>query len=154
MWRRVADTAVAIGSMFVVACSQNVDDEEYKTTYSLCPKSEDSHIRVYEFLQNFADEQGANLIDRSSGAQQELSDLGSNILERTGRQPILVTIEKEGQYRVSFTNLGLREKAVLSVRTLHSPNSSSPSNSLLEGLSGFWFIEESKHNVTDEPPCP
>ena len=99
---------------------------ETKTTYSLCPTAGDSRQRLYDEVKTFAEQQGARLIDRSSGAKQELSDLQSAVLKNTGGDPILLTIEKAGQYRVSVTNLGLKEKVALSVRSLEEASSMKP----------------------------
>src|SRR3546814_4810566 len=78
--------------LFVSACGQSdeaKDDMEVKQTYSLCPISEDSRQRLYDQVKSFADHQGARFIDRSAGAKQELSDIGSDVLNKTGGSPIL-----------------------------------------------------------------
>jgi hypothetical protein len=148
--------ALAAPLLFVSACSQSDDTDkqmEAKQTYSLCPKTEDAQRRLSDLVRNFANEQGARLIDRSAGAQQELSGLESDVLDQTGGSPILITVEKAGEYRISVTNLGLREKVALSVRSLGETAPSNPVTSFIKVLRSFWTIEESEDNVTDDPPC-
>jgi hypothetical protein len=155
MRRRIQAAALAI-PLILSACSQSDDTDkgmEAKQTYSLCPKTGDAQSRLDNLVRRFADEQGARLIDRSVGAKEELSSLNSNVLSQTGGNPILITAEKTGEYRISVTNLGLREKVVLSVRSLGGNTSDNPVTSLIEDLSGFWSIEESEENVTNAPPC-
>ncbi|MGB7373069.1 hypothetical protein [Pontixanthobacter sp.] len=148
--------ALAVPLLFISACSQFNDTDkemEAKQTYSLCPKTEDAQRRLSDLVRSFANEQDARLIDRSAGAQRELSGLDSDVLNQTGGSPILITVEKAGEYRISVTNLGLREKVALSVRSLGETAPDNPVASFMEVLSHFWTIEESEDNVTDDPPC-
>lgn len=126
---------------------------ETKTTYSLCPTAGDSRQRLYDEVKTFAEQQGARLIDRSSGAKQELSDLQSGVLKNTGGDPILLTVEKAGQYRVSVTNLGLKEKVALSVRSLGEASSMEPISAFIDSLGRYWAIKEVGGSVQNDPPC-
>src|SRR3546814_4130287 len=94
---------LAVPLLFVSACGQSdeaKDDMEVKQTYSLCPISEDSRQRLYDQVKSFADHQGARFIDRSAGVKQELSDIGSDVLNKTGGSPILLTVEQQTGFRV------------------------------------------------------
>src|SRR3546814_18736297 len=98
---------LAVPLLFVSACGQSdeaKDDMEVKQTYSLCPISEDSRQSLYDQVKSFADHQGARFIDRSAGAKQALSDIGSDVINKTGGRPTHLTVEKPKGFRVSVHN--------------------------------------------------
>jgi hypothetical protein len=146
---------LAVQLLFISACGQSADakeDMEAKQTYSLCPTSEDSRQRLYDQAKSFTDQQGASLIDRSAGAKRELSHIGSDVLNNTGGSPILLTIEKPDRFRVSITNLGLREKVALTVRW-GAETSDAPVSDFMVDLARFLEIEEVERSVENDPPC-
>lgn len=147
---------LAVQLLLVVACGQSDgrrDNMETVHAYSLCPKTGDARERLSDYVKNFSDQQQARLIDRGRGAHQELSNIGSAVLDRTGGAPILLTVEKPDVFRISVTNLGLREKVALTIRLWNARSESSPVSSLMEDLSRFWTIQEVEAAVTDDPPC-
>jgi hypothetical protein len=113
------------GPLFLtIGCGQSGKADkmlETKQTYSLCPKTVDARQRLYQQVTLFADRQKARVTDRASGAQRELSDIGSGVLKNTGGEPLLLTVEKAGEFRISVTNLGLKEKIALAVRLWGEP---------------------------------
>jgi hypothetical protein len=152
-WKVVA---LAVPLFLVVACGHSEMDGgrmETKHTYSLCPKTDDARIRLYEQAKNFAAQKEARFIDRSAEAQRELSSMGSNILNRTGGNSILLTIEKPGEFRISVTNLGLRDKVALTIRALGAAGEVSAVAGFMDDLGHFWTIQTVEGSVTDDPPC-
>jgi len=143
--------------LLLVACGQSgsVSDEVETVVrrYSLCPKTDDARERLSEQLKSFSREQQARLIDRSDGVQQELSDIKSAVLSRTGSTPMLVTVEKPGEFRISVTNLGLKEKYGLATRVWEGVRDAGPTSGFLEEVSRSWTIQEVMGGVTDDPPC-
>jgi hypothetical protein len=121
--------------------------------YSLCPTTEGSHERLIGQVREFAEQQDARLTDRSAGVQQELSDIGSSILNDTGRAPVLMTVEKPDVFRVAVTNLGLRTKFVLSVRFWNEAEGAGPVDAFMAEIEEFWAIEAVEGGVLDNPPC-
>jgi hypothetical protein len=108
---------------------------------------------LYRQVKTFADEHGARFIDRSFGAQQELSDIRSEVLSKTGGPPILLTVEKPNEYRISVTNLGLTEKIALTVRSRSEKETAGPVAKLMNSLGRYWAIQEVESSVTNDPPC-
>lgn len=153
-WWRAAGLTILL--IFIAACEESDqarEDMVTKQTYRLCPKFSDSRQTIHHQLLSFAREQRARLIDRSGGAKQELTELGSNVLNKTGGNPILVTIEKPGEYRISITNLGLKEKIALTVRSSGETDAGGSVASLIEELGRSWTIQEVEDAVTNDPPC-
>src|SRR3546814_15594288 len=89
---------LAVPLLFVSACGQSdeaKDDMEVKQTYSLCPISKDSRQRLYDQVKSFADHHVARFIDRSAEEKQEISDIGSEVLIKTGGSTNILTVEKQ-----------------------------------------------------------
>ena len=117
----LAAFALASCLVLLLGCSRSggaKDELGIKQAYSLCPKTADARRKLDEQVRNFAADQNAHLIDRGPGGTDELSDLNSEVLENTGGEVILLTVEKRDVFRVSVTNLGLKEKVGLAVRLL------------------------------------
>lgn len=155
--RPVGKTArLAILFLATAACGHSTKDiggMEIKHTYSLCPTHIDSRRELYEQVRDFSNQQRARLIDRSAEAQEELSSLNSKALQDTGGDVILLTIEKPEVFRISITNLGLREKLALATRVWGDSSQGHPVMGFMENLGRFWRIQEIDGGVTDEPPC-
>jgi hypothetical protein len=152
-WKVVA---LAIPLFMVVACGQSEIDRDHmetKHTYSLCPKSEDARQRLHEQVKAFAGQQNAQIIDRSAGAQQELSNMASNVLDKTGGSSILLTVEKPDDFRISVTNLGLKEKIALTIRTWSASGEVGSVAGFMDDLGRYWTIRRVEGGVTDDPPC-
>jgi hypothetical protein len=138
------------------ACGQSNNSGhsmETKHSYSLCPKTDDSRRRLYEQAKNFADQQGAQFIDRSAGVQSELTNMKSSVLESTGGNPVLVTVEKPNKFRISITNLGLKEKFALAVGFSDTTGEDGSIARFLRDVERFWTIQEVDESVTNDPPC-
>jgi hypothetical protein len=140
---------LAVPLFMVVACGQ----PEIKRIYSLCPKTDESRQRLYEQVKNFADQQRARLIDRGDGVERELSNMESEVLNKTGGNPILLTGEKPDEFRISVTNLGLKEKMALTVRSSAARGEASPVAAFMDDLGRFWAIQRVEGGVADDPPC-
>ena len=156
MWA-VRKVIVLAGPLFLaVACDQSDkanNSMDTKQTYSLCPKTDDARQRLYENVNQFSDQQQAKVIDRGSGAQKELSDIGSNVLKNTGGDTVLLTIEKTGEFRISVTNLGLKEKLALAIRSFEGHGNNAAVDRFMSDLGRFWTIQGVDGGVTDDPPC-
>ena len=126
---------------------------ETNKVYSLCPRSADAVPRLLKILEEFADQHGAKLINRGAEVQQELSDIKSSIQGGTGENVILVTVVRAGYFRVSVTNLGLREKVALAIRSFRLHGEEAPKNQLLSELRRYWTIQEVDGSVENDPPC-
>jgi hypothetical protein len=153
IWKLVA---LASPLFLIVGCGPSDEASkivEKKQTYSLCPKTDDARQRLYKQVTLFADEEKARVIDRSSGAKRELSDIGSSVLNNTGGDSILLTVEKPGVFRISVTNLGLKEKIALAIRVGGQPGEDMAVNRLMRDLGRFWTIQEVVGGVTNDPPC-
>lgn len=153
MRRRWRAGLLATPLLLAASCDQ--PDKAYKgmetkRTYSLCPKAADSKQKIYEQLRSLAGEQQARFTDRSAGAESELYNMGSGVLNQTGGDPLLVTVEKPNDFRISITNLGLREKLVLTVR---SWGDAKVGARFVNGLDSSWTIREVEGGVTNDPPC-
>jgi hypothetical protein len=148
-------SAVFAVILLTVACSQadKVEHVEAKRTYSLCPRAENARQDLYERLKDFADRHHATVIDRSIGVKRELIAIESSILKNTNGDPILLTVERPGEYRISVTNLGLREKLALSVRMSVVDQKSSSLAGFVESLTDSWDVKEVSGSVADDPPC-
>jgi hypothetical protein len=147
---------LAMPLFFTAACGQSdevSESMEMKQVYSLCPDTEDARQRLSEQVRNFANQQQAQLIDRSAGVQRELSGLKSDVLENTGGDSFLITVKKPDEFLVSVTNLGLKEKFVLTVTSWGETSEDSAVNRFKDDLRRFWTFEEVDGGVTDDPPC-
>ena len=136
-------------------CEQRkIETQSTKHTYSLCPKSDDARARSLVLIKDFSHEKSAELVDRSAGATRELSALAAQVLADTGGDLVLVTVTKPNEFRVSFTNLGLREKFVLSVRYWKAWEQDGSVSTLLGDLESYWTFQtlEGK-GIEDDPPC-
>ncbi len=85
--------------------------------------------------------------------QRELSALGSQFLENTGGDPFLITVEKKGKFLVSVSNLGLKEKFVLTVTLSKGVGDDSAVARFIADLRRFWKIQEVDGGVTNDLPC-
>ena len=156
MRRERKTAALTIPLFLLAACGQSEkasNSVETKQTYSLCPKANDAAQKLYEKARSFADQQEARFIDRGAGAQRELSGMGSGVLKNTGGEVILLTIEKADEFRISVTNLGLKEKIALSVRSWGDAGENSPVTNFMDDLERFWTVERVSGSVTNDPPC-
>jgi hypothetical protein len=155
--RRARTALVLAVPLFVtIACGQSDnggDNMETARTYSLCPKTDESRQKLYEEVTNFAAQQNARLIDRGDGARRELSSMQSEVLNQTGGEPILLTVEKPDEFRISVTNLGLREKMALTIRSSGAGDEAGPVASFVDDLARFWVIQRVEGGVADDPPC-
>ena len=135
--------------------SENVPNslEPTNRVYSLCPKRDDARQRLLEAVRDFAERRNAQLIDRSAGAHRELSGLESKVLENTGGEPVLLTVTKPTEFRVSVTNLGLSDKMALAVRVSRKIDGSALLVDLMDGLSPYWDIQTTEGSVGNDPPC-
>ena len=100
-----------------------------------------------------ADQQQAQFIDRGAGAQSELSGMTSDVLKNTTGTAILITVEKPDMFRISVTNLGLREKIALSVRSWGGVRQHLAVARFMNDLNRFWMVQEVDRSVTNDPPC-
>lgn len=153
MGRKAA--VLTIPLFMTIACGQSnkASDNMEKQTYSLCPKTSDAPQKLYDQVRGFADQHEARLIDRGSGAQQELTEMGSGVLKRTGGNIVLLTVEKTDEFRISVTNLGLEEKFALTVRSWGGSRTGDPITELMDDLGRFWMIERVNGSVTNDPSC-
>jgi hypothetical protein len=156
MWKLRDVVMLAVPLFSIIACGQannSADRMETKQTYSLCPKTGDSRQRLHDQAKDFAAQQKAQFIDRSPGVQQELTSLESNVLKATGGNPVLLTVDKPGVFRVSITNLGLKEKIALAVRFSGTAVDDGPIAGFITDLGRFWTIQKAGESVTNDPPC-
>ena len=152
----------AVGALFLVStasCGQSPTDAgnaQTKRVYQLCPKSGDARARLNEIAKTYAAEQQAQVFDRGAEAQNELAgmDSGSGTLRSTNLLLVLLTIEKPRAFRISITNLGLKEKFGLSVRLWNESNGDSEAEAFLNQVERYWTIEKVQGGVLDDPPCP
>lgn len=77
----------------------------------------------------------------------------SDVLKNTGGQPILLTVEKTGEFRISVTNLGLKDKIALTIRSWNKTSGSSPTTDFMTDLDRLWTIQKVESSVTNDPPC-
>jgi hypothetical protein len=154
---KTACRALAVLFMFSAAsCGSSKSDavrEVTKRAYQLCPKDEDARARLIELARAFAAQHGAQIVDRGLGAQSELAAIASDTLRSTTLPLVLVTIEKPGRFRVSITNVGLREKFALSVR-LWNASSEYATNAFLNDVKRFWSVEEVEGGIENDQTCP
>lgn len=142
--------------LFAAACGQSKmdgDRMEAVRTYSLCPKAADARQRLQAQVEAFALQHNAQVFDRSDAAQQELSSIESQVLAKTGDSPILLTIEKQDDFRISVTNLGLKEKVALTIRTWRASSEADFLAGFMSELGRDWEIRTSEVGITDDPPC-
>lgn len=155
--RKLRKVVILAASLFqVVACSQSDktgDSMETKFVYSLCPKTDASRHSLYEQVKAFANQQEARFVDRSAGAQQELSNMRSEVLKKTGGDAILLTVEKADELRIGISNLGLREKIAVAITSWGAVSEANPVSGFMKDLSRFWTIQAVEGGVTDEPSC-
>ena len=144
--------------MFLAAsCGQSGADKgnaETKRTYQLCPKSGDARAKLYELAKAYAAQEQARVIDRGAEVQNELASMESGVLQSTDLPVVLLTIEKPRTFRISITNLELKEKFALSIRLWKNSDGDSKSNAFLNRAERFWSIEEVQGGVLNDPPCP
>lgn len=153
-------SALAIGLMCfsLSACDQSDKPHESKQTaqtYSLCPKDKDARQKLGALAKVFARQDDVQFVDRSAAAQQELSrmDTGSQALHSTGGELLVMTLQKEGRFRISISNLGLREKVAIKIRRWDGAIGATEIDDFLRELSIYWVIEPVAAGVTDAPPC-
>lgn len=155
---RVGSKAVVVAILLflTVACGQSdevSDNMGIRQTYSLCPKSADSRQILYELVKDFADQQKAQFIDRGAGVQRELSGMDSGVLKRTGGTPILITVEKPDEFRISLSNLGLKEKVALAIRSWGKIGKDRALTRFMKDLGHYWTVQSVDGSVTNDPPC-
>jgi hypothetical protein len=149
-------TVLVAPLLFTVGCGQSdeaSDIMEMKQAYSLCANTDDARQRLHEQVRKFADQQQAQLFDRGVGVQKELSALRSEVLKNTGGDPVLLTVDKKGKFLVSVSNLGLKEKFVLTVTLWGGMGEDSAVTRLIADLKRFWTIQKVDGGVTNDPPC-
>lgn len=151
-----------VRALFVVStasCGQSPTDAgnvQTKRVYQLCPKSRDARVILNEIAKTYAAEHQAQVFDRGAEAQNELAgmDSGSGTLRSTNLPLVLLTIDKPGAYRISITNVGLKEKFGLSVRLWNGSKGGREAEAFLKQVERYWTIEKVQGGVLDDPPCP
>src|SRR3546814_1193015 len=73
-------------------------------------------------------------------------------LFRSGGSPILLTVEKPNGFRVSVTNLGLRDKVALTVRSWGEAGGATSVSDFVADLARFWVINEVARSVDNGRP--
>lgn len=154
---RSGKISFAVALLALAGCDQapqNPPGMENKQTYSLCPRSDESRPRLLEVMREFAAQNQARFIDRGAEAQNELSAMESSkgALESTGGDLIVLTVEKQNAFRVSLSNLGLREKMALTVRYAGEQQEDRVTG-LLADIERSWTIQRVEGGVTNDPPC-
>jgi hypothetical protein len=150
----------AVGALFLTsaaACGQSRTDAgntQTKHVYQLCPKSGDARGRLNELTKAYAAEQQARLFDRGADAQNELAAMDSSVLQSTNLPVVLLTIEKPNTFRISVSNLGLKEKFALSVRLWNKSDGENKAEAFLDQMERFWSIEKVQGAVSNDAPCP
>ena len=149
----------AVGALFLnstASCGSTGTDRSNKQIerYQLCPKSGDARVRLNELAKAYAAQQQAQVTDHGSEAQNELAGMDSAVLRSTNLPVVLLTIEKPSAFRISITNLGLREKFALSVRLWDNVGAEGNAEAFLHEAKRFWSIEPIEGGVLNDPPCP
>lgn len=147
--------ALSILLFVVISCDQPANTSggmSEKYSYSLCPTKPDSRQELDKLMRDFADQQRAELIDRSAGVEQELSRIGKDVLELTGGKSILLTVEKPSKFRISVTNLELREKVALTIR-YWAADEGGHVRGLLDEIGRSWRVQRVEGGVSNDPPC-
>lgn len=141
----------------VASCGQSdnaILNMSTKTDYSLCPKSESSRSDLFELMRDFANQHEARIVDRGAEAQRELSGMSrGNALASTGGDLIMLTVEKPNEFRISLSNLGLREKIGLTIRYWAGSEGDSRVKALMDDIERFWSIEAEEGGTMNDPPC-
>jgi hypothetical protein len=157
MMRGVTETVLVTLLFLIAACGQGGgrNDAETKYIYQLCPKSEASRQELSSLMKSFARRNGAQIFDRASESQNEIAEMdnGADILESTGGNLILLTLEKPDVYIISTTNLRLKEKVVLTVTYLRDSSSETEVQELLKEIEGSWNVQRVAGGVTNDPAC-
>lgn len=149
-------TVLVAPLLFTVGCGRSDEASnsmEMKQAYSLCANTDDARQRLHEQVRKFADQQQAQLFDRGIGAQKELSALRSEVLKNTGGDHVLLTVDKKDKFLVSVSNLGLKEKFILTVTLWEGVDKDSTVTRFIADLKRFWTIQKVNGGVTNDPPC-
>lgn len=159
MYRHIVTASLASLLILVVGCDQLVERSEdpgVKSAFSLCPKDSSAKQQLFDLLHVFANEQGATISDRGLGATRELSGMGETgreVLQSTDGDLVLLTIEKPKAFRISLSNLGLKEKSALSIRYFDGYESDSRVEALMNDIERSWTVEPVEGGVGNDPPC-
>lgn len=149
-------TVLVAPLLFTVGCDRSDEAShimETKQAYSLCANADDARQRLHEQVRKFAAQQQAQLFDRGVGVQKELPALRSEVLKKTGGDPVLLTVDKKGKFLVSVSNLGLKKKFVLTVTLWGGMGEDSEVTRFIADLKRFWTIQKVDGGVTNDPPC-
>lgn len=140
-------------------CSQHQEGSrpmEAKQQYSLCPMAGgDSRRHLLEVIREFAARTQARVVDRGAEAQEELAGMrtGKNVLDSSGGDLMVLTVEVPNDFRVSLSNLGLKEKVALSIRRRKEEQQDPRITALFADIERYWTIAPVEGGVTDEPRC-
>jgi hypothetical protein len=150
-------TPFLVALLSLAACDQSRKEPapvETKQTYSLCPRSAESRSKLLETMQIFASENRARVSDRGSEAQQELSGMqNKGALISTGGDLVLFTVDKPNAFRVSVSNLGLKEKFSLGVLSRKVDHQDFRITNLMSAIEIYWTVQRSDGGVGNDPPC-
>jgi hypothetical protein len=146
---------IVVPVIFTVGCGTSTGPSamDAQQTYSLCPRTEGANNALYEQMRKFAGQQQARFVDRGDGVHRELFSMNSEVLSNSRVPILLLTVEKPHEFRVTVTNLGLKEKVALAVRLMGNRREDDAVRRLLGGLRRYWKIEEVDGSVTNDPPC-
>lgn len=149
------DILLAFAVLMLSACNQTKQSTERIETYSLCPEGAASRERLIVLVQNFAFRNQAEFTDRSAESQNELSAMrgSKGALPLTGGPLIVLAVEKPNDFRVSLSNLGLREKVSLGVRYWNGRSENARVSQLLSDIDRSWVIQTVEGGVLNDPPC-
>jgi hypothetical protein len=152
---RSKNIVVVVTFLALAACGQSKERPHRMETYSLCPRGTESRSRLRELVQNFATLNQAEFTDRGAESQSELSAMqgSKGALNSTGGALIVLAVEKPNDFRVSFSNLGLREKVSLGVSDWKSGQANVRIAKLLTEIERSWVIQRVEGGVSDDPPC-
>ncbi|HUE78500.1 MAG TPA: hypothetical protein VMN38_02570 [Sphingomicrobium sp.] len=155
--KRRSAAILGILGLLTPSCGQSDTDTSTKLAYQLCPKSGDARAKLHELAMAYAAQQQAQVFDRGAEAQNELASMqsGQSVALRSTNLPlVLLTIEKPRAFRISITNVGLKEKFGLSVRLWNNSSGDSNAAAFLSQVERFWRIDKVQGGVSNDPPCP
>jgi hypothetical protein len=152
---RSRNIVIVVAFLALAACDQLKEGPHRMETYSLCPRGNESRSRLRELVLNFAVLNQAKFTDRGAESQGELSAMqgSKGALNSTGGTLIVLAVEKPNDFRVSLSNLGLRDKVSMGVRYWNSGPGNVRIAKLLTEIEHSWVIQRVEGGVSDDPPC-
>jgi hypothetical protein len=126
---------------------------ESVTRYSLCPKTKTARDALPFLARKFAQAEGATFSDVGPDRERELEVIGSSVLSKTGLPLVVIVVKKEGEYKFSLGNLGLREKFGMAVRVSSESIGESAWAAFRSQLSLEWTLQKVNGGITNDPPC-